>query len=217
MVLKLDFCKDGVEDDFDVCDNLDVADLVIRDTTSHEILTRQQEKLLGVFLLDKQQWAIDVMLSANMRLVVSIAKKYIYFCGNFEITDLIQEGYFGLVQAVERFDHRKNIKFSTYATFWIRQAIGRSIKNLSETIRKPVHVAEKLAKLSDAKDAFVIEHNREPTLEELSKEIGVPRGGILNALGASRFEKSLEDKVSDYEGHFFGYRPPDIHEGCISK
>lgn len=94
MVAILEPDQQRYEDDFDICDDLDVTNLIIRDTTSHDILTKRQEKLLGVFLLDKQQWAIDVMLMANMRLVVSMAKRYTRFCGNLEITDLIQEGFF---------------------------------------------------------------------------------------------------------------------------
>ena len=116
--------------------------------------------------------ASDRLIEANLRLVVSIAKKYTYH--NISFMDLIQEGNMGLMKAVDRFDVEMGFKFSTYATWWIRQSISRSISNQSKTIRIPVHVYDTLSRIKKIRQNYVNEHCIEPDIETLSKISGIP-------------------------------------------
>ena len=167
-----------------VCDKTDMDIAEIKD------LNRRLFLAVG-----KTRAAKKDMIEANLRLVISIAKKYTN--RGLHFLDLIQEGNIGLMKAVDKFEYRRGFKFYTYATWWIRQAITRSISDLARTIRVPVHMMETVNKLNRLQRQLIQELGRSPTIEELSKKMDLPEDKVLKALDVAKQPISLETPVGD--------------------
>ena len=175
------------------------------------------ESLIGVTELNEEEanmaisqgeYAKKRLVEANLRLVVSIAKRHVG--RGMLFLDLIQEGNMGLIKAVEKFDYRKGFKFSTYATWWIRQAITRAIADQARTIRIPVHMVETINKLVRIQRQLVQELGREPLPEEISEHMGVPPGKVREILKISQEPVSLESPVGEEDDSHLGEFIPDI-------
>ncbi|HZD17746.1 MAG TPA: sigma-70 family RNA polymerase sigma factor, partial [Actinomycetota bacterium] len=167
--------------------------LFLNEIGRYPLLTAEEEVELAKLVEDGDQDAKDRMIRSNLRLVVSIAKKYQGH--GLSLLDLVQEGILGLIRAVEKFDWRKGFKFSTYATWWIRQAISRAIDNQSRTIRLPAHLAQRELKLSRTERELTEQLGREPTLEELAETAAVEIEDIHAVREAARAVTSLDRPV----------------------
>jgi RNA polymerase primary sigma factor len=177
----------------------DSLQLFLADVGKHKLLTAAEEVTLAKRIERGDPIAKRKMIESNLRLVVSIAKGYRGLGVPF--LDLIQEGTLGLNRAVEKFDWRRGYKFSTYATWWIRQSVQRAVANHARTIRVPVHVVERQQKLSRAARRLEVELGREATKDELAEATGLPMQHIDEALGAAHASVSLNQTVgADDEG-----------------
>jgi len=175
----------------------DALRLFLNEISRYPLLTAAQEVELAKRIERGDQEAKERMVSSNLRLVVSIAKKY--QSKELTLLDLIQEGIFGLIRAAEKFDWRRGYKFSTYATWWIRQSIERGIANKARTIRIPVHILQRENKINRAQRRLVVELGRDPSDEELAEATELPVQQVRDARGAARAVTSLDRPVGEDE------------------
>jgi RNA polymerase primary sigma factor len=181
----------------------DALQLFLKDIGKVELLTAAQEVELAKRIERGDHSAKQAMVEANLRLVVSIAKRYRN--QGLPFLDLIQEGTIGLVRAAEKFDYRKGFKFSTYATWWIRQAVARALADKARTIRMPVHVVEKLNKIVRAERKLRAEFGREPSSAEIAHEIDLGIQEVEQIRRSAQTPVSLEKPVGDEEESEFGH------------
>ncbi|HEY2940195.1 MAG TPA: sigma-70 family RNA polymerase sigma factor [Gaiellaceae bacterium] len=180
----------------------DALQLFLRDAGRHPLLTAAQEVELAKRIERADPQAKQTMIQSNLRLVVSIAKNYRN--QGLPFLDLIQEGTLGLIRAVEKFDWRRGYKFSTYATWWIRQAVARALADKARTIRMPVHIVERMQKLNRAERTLWTQLGREPSLEEIAEEANLPIAQAHEVKAAARASTSLDQPVGDTEDAVFG-------------
>src|SRR6187401_3123631 len=180
----------------------DALQLFLRDAGRHPLLTAAQEVELAKRIERGDMEAKTRMIQSNLRLVVSIAKNYRN--QGLPFLDLIQEGTLGLIRAVEKFDWRRGYKFSTYATWWIRQAVARALADKARTIRMPVHIVERMQKLNRAERTLWTQLGREPTLEEIAEEANLPVQQAIEVKAAARASTSLDQPVGETEDVVFG-------------
>jgi RNA polymerase primary sigma factor len=209
---ELDLGADDDADDAEARDDqgaveLEIASdslqLFLKDIGKVELLTAAQEVELAKRIERGDHGAKQEMVEANLRLVVSIAKRYRN--QGLPFLDLIQEGTIGLVRAAEKFDYRKGFKFSTYATWWIRQAVARALADKGRTIRMPVHVVEKLNKIVRTERKLRAEYGREPTPTEIAAELDMTLAEVEQIRRTSQVPVSLERPVGDEDESEFGH------------
>ncbi len=180
----------------------DALQLFFRDLSRYPLLTAAQEVALAKRIERGDMAAKQQLINANLRLVVSIAKRYQR--RDLALLDLIQEGVLGLIRAAEKFDWRQGFKFSTYATWWIRQAIQRGIANQSRTIRLPVHLADRERQIGRVQAEYVARRGRQPTDAEIATELGLRLEEIERVRHAARSVASLDQPVGEEEGGTLG-------------
>ena len=178
---------------------LDSVQMYLREIGKVPLLTAIEEVDLAKRIEKGDQAARERLTSANLRLVVSIAKKYVGRSPNLTLLDLIQEGNMGLFKAVEKFDYHKGYKFSTYATWWIRQAITRALADQSRTIRIPVHMVETISKYTQIKRRLLQDLGREPLPEEIAAEMDLDIDKVRQIMKISQETVSLEAPIGDNE------------------
>jgi RNA polymerase primary sigma factor len=180
----------------------DALQLFLNEAGRYPLLTAQEEVALAKRIERGDKAAKDRMVNSNLRLVVSIAKKYQGH--GLSLLDLIQEGIIGLIRAVEKFDWRRGYKFSTYATWWIRQAVQRGVANKSRTIRIPVHIVEREQKIGRAQRQLTAKLERDPTDEEIAKVAKLPLKQVREVRQAARAVASLDKPVGQEGGTQLG-------------
>ena len=189
--------------------SLDSVQLFMRDISKTPLLTAAQETVLAKRIERGDLTANEEMVAANLRLVVSIAKRYRN--QGLPFMDLIQEGTIGLMRATEKFDWRKGFKFSTYATWWIRQAVSRALADKARTIRMPVHIVEKLTKITGTEHRLRAESGRQPSSDEIAFELDMTAEEVESIRGMAQMPISLETPVGDEGGMEFGQFIEDEH------
>jgi RNA polymerase primary sigma factor len=180
----------------------DSLQLFLNEAGRYVLLTAAQEVELAKRIEAGDKQAKDLLINSNLRLVVSIAKRYQGH--GLTLLDLIQEGIIGLIRAAEKFDWRKGFKFSTYATWWIRQAVQRGVANKARTIRIPVHIVEREQRISRAERELVATLERAPTEAELADKAKLPVKQVREVRAAARAVTSLDRNVGEDEGAAFG-------------
>ena len=200
----VDRSEDEVEPEVEAREvSTEALQLFLKDIGKVDLLTAAQEIELAKRIERGDHGAKQEMVEANLRLVVSIAKRYRN--QGLPFLDLIQEGTIGLVRAAEKFDHRKGFKFSTYATWWIRQAVARALADKARTIRMPVHVVEKLNKILRTERKLRAERGREPSSEEIARELELSLDEVDQIRRSAQTPVSLEKPVGDDEESEFGH------------
>ena len=187
------------EDLKEIISNVKVDDPVkmyLKDIGTVQLLTSEQEVELAKRILEHDERAKSELIERNLKLVVSIAKKYVNR-SSMQFLDLIQEGNLGLVKAVEKFDYTKGFRFSTYATWWIRQAITRAIADQARTIRIPVHMVETIHKLSRVSKQLMQELGRDPTSSEVAERMGISEQRVNEIQKIAQDPVSLESPVGE--------------------
>ena len=177
-------------------------DKYLQEIGKEELITVEEEVELAQRIKKGDQEALEKLTKANLRFVVSVAKQYQN--QGLSLPDLINEGNLGLIKAVEKFDYRKGYKFSTYATWWIRQAITRAIADQARTIRIPVHMVETINKLIRVSRQLLQELGREPTPEEIAEEMDMPVDRVREILKISQEPVSLETPIGEEEDSHLG-------------
>ncbi len=185
----------------------DPVKIHLREIGKIPLLSTAEELELAEKTVNGDEEARDKLIVANMRLVVSIAKHYVG--RGMPLLDLIQEGYSGLIKAVEKFDYTKGYKFSTYATWWIRQSITRSIADQARTIRIPVHMVETISRVKKAQNKLLNENGHEPTTNEIAQELGMTPERVREIIRIAQDPVSLEAPVGEEEDSFLGDFIPD--------
>lgn len=180
----------------------DSVKIYLKDIGKFQLLTPEEETELAIKMEQGDAEAREKLINSNLRLVVSIAKKY--SGRGMQLLDLINEGNLGLMKAVEKFDYTKGFKFSTYATWWIRQAITRAIADQARTIRIPVHMVETINKVQKYSRILLQELGREPTPEEISEKIDLPPSKIIEIQKIAQDPVSLEKKIGEEEDTCLG-------------
>ncbi len=180
----------------------DALQLFLNEAGRYTLLTAAQEVELAKAIEKGDKRAKDMLINSNLRLVVSIAKKYQGH--GLTLLDLIQEGIIGLIRAAEKFDWRKGFKFSTYATWWIRQAVQRGVANKARTIRIPVHIVEREQKIARAERDLIAKLERTPTEEEIAERTKLPLKQVREVRSAARAVASLDRPVGEDDSASFG-------------
>src|SRR6478672_3706082 len=180
----------------------DALQLFLNEAGRYKLLTAEEEVTLAKRIERGDKDAKDLMINSNLRLVVSIAKRYQGH--GLSLLDLIQEGIIGLIRAVEKFDWRRGYKFSTYATWWIRQAVQRGVANKSRTIRIPVHIVEREQKIARAERELILQNERAPSDEELAKQAKLPLKQLREVREAARAITSLDKPIGSEGDTNFG-------------
>ena len=191
--------------DLSIPDSVNIEDPVrmyLKEIGKVPLLSAEEEKELAIRMEEGDEEAKKRLAEANLRLVVSIAKRYVG--RGMLFLDLIQEGNLGLIKAVEKFDYRKGFKFSTYATWWIRQAITRAIADQARTIRIPVHMVETINKLVRVSGQLLQELGREPTPEEIAEKMDIPVERVREIIKISQEPVSLETPIGEEEDSHLG-------------
>ena len=166
----------------------------LREIGTYKLLTPEEEREIAIKARNGSKYAREKLINCNLRLVVNKAKKYI---GKLEFLDLIQEGNIGLIRAVDKFDPTKGYKFSTYATWWIKQAMTRAIHEKSRIIRIPNYTQAKLKQLSEIYDKYVEEHDRQPSIKELAKLMNVKEDTVRTLINYRKTPISIDSKIND--------------------
>ena len=193
----------------------DALQLFLNEAGRYPLLTAAEEVELAKRVESGDRAAKDRMINSNLRLVVSIAKRYQGH--GLSLLDLIQEGVIGLIRAVEKFDWRRGYKFSTYATWWIRQAVQRGVANKSRTIRIPVHIVEREQRMGRAERELVVKLGRPPTDEEIAKVAKISLKHLREVREAARAVTSLDRPLGDDNGASIGDLIPHDQEGVETE
>ena len=178
---------------------IDSVQMYLKEIGKYPLITGEEEVELAKRIEKNDETAREKLTRSNLRLVVSIAKRYVGRSSNLTLLDLIQEGNIGLFKAVEKFDYRRGYKFSTYATWWIRQAITRALADQARTIRIPVHMIETISKFTQIKRRLLQDLGREPMAEEIAAEMGIPLEKVHHIMKISQETVSLEAPVGEDE------------------